>query len=432
MERVSPRAYVRLLRRNRNFRLLWLAQIVSELGDWLYSVAIYSLLLQFTGSARSVAFAFVCQVLPQFFVAPAAGVINDRVSRKRVMITADWARAVIVLCMVLVRGPERIAFLYLLLVLETVFWALFEPGHTAVIPNIATGAEVVAANALSSTTWSFNFAVGAALGGFLATYFGRDTVFVLNALSFVVSALLISRMRFAEPHAEGRTPFRARDLMDFSPIAEGIRYVSRDRRLLATMFVKSGLGFMGANWVILPIFGERVFPIYRPGFSASQAGTLGMSVLLASRGIGALTGPFLASYWAGQDKQRMRAGILVGFGAAALGYMALGAAPALPLACLAVMLAHGGGSIVWVFSTVLLQLQTEDRFRGRVFSAEFAFGVVTMSLSSSAAGALVDHGRPVTAAATLTGAVVLIPAVAWAWALRSWPGEPEPQPESRG
>src|SRR5687768_12759194 len=152
---VSLSAYSRLVRTNRNFRLLWSAQIVSEIGDWLYTVAIYSLLLEFTGSAKAVALAFVLQVLPQFVVSPAAGVINDRLSRKRVMIAADWTRAAIVLTMVLVRSPEWIWFLYVLLVLETFMWALFEPGRSAVIPNITTGTDRLVANALSSTTWAF-------------------------------------------------------------------------------------------------------------------------------------------------------------------------------------------------------------------------------------------------------------------------------------
>ena len=86
--------YARLIRDNRNFRLLWTAQIVSELGDWFYSVAIFSFLLQVAGTAQSVAFAFVLQVLPQFFAAPSSGVINDRVRRKYVMIFADWMRAI--------------------------------------------------------------------------------------------------------------------------------------------------------------------------------------------------------------------------------------------------------------------------------------------------------------------------------------------------
>ncbi len=221
MDTPSFSGYVRLLRRNRNFRLLWFAQIVSEQGDWLYAVAVYSLLLEYTGSAKAVAIAFVLQVLPQFFVAPAAGVINDRLSRKRVMIFADWSRAGIVLCMMLVRRPELVWLLYVLLLLETVLWAHFEPARSAVIPNIAGESELVIANTLSTTTWSFNFAMGFAVGGALAAFFGRDAVFVLNSLSFVLSALLIRRMKFAEPHADHLPAPGIRELFDFSPIREG-------------------------------------------------------------------------------------------------------------------------------------------------------------------------------------------------------------------
>src|SRR5436190_22284092 len=99
IRRVSFASYLRLLGGNRNFRRLWLAQIVSEIGDWFYTLAIYSLLLTLTGRASSVGLALVLQVLPQTFIGPIAGAVNDRISRKRVMITADLVRAVIVLSM---------------------------------------------------------------------------------------------------------------------------------------------------------------------------------------------------------------------------------------------------------------------------------------------------------------------------------------------
>jgi len=415
---VSLSAYYRLVRGNPNFRLLWLAQIVSEIGDWLYTVAIYSLLLEYTGSAKSVALAFVLQVLPQFFVAPTAGVLNDRTSRKRVMIVADWCRAFIVLGMLLVRSPQWVPFLYVLLFLETVMWAMFEPGRGAVVPNITSGAQTLVANALSSSTWSFNLAIGSAIGGIFAVVFGRNVVFVLNALSFIGSALLISRMRFDEPHLEKLSPLRVRDLADFTPVLEGARYVRTDRRLLVTMFVKCGLGLMGASWVIISVLGERVFPVAAGSLAAPRAGMLGMSVLMASRGVGALLGPIVANYWSGSSPSRLRMGILYGFLGGCAGYLTLGAAGSLPVACLGLVISHMGGSTVWVFSTTLLQLQTEDRFRGRVFSAEYAFGMLTTSSVSYLAGTLIDLGLSAQTVATFTGLLVIVPALAWARALR--------------
>lgn len=413
-------AYVQILRTNRNFRKLWFAQIVSEQGDWLYAVAVYSLLLEYTGSAKAVGLAFVFQVLPQFFVAPAAGVINDRISRKKVMIFADWSRAVIVLCMILVRAPQLVWLLYLLLLLETVLWAMFEPGRSAVIPNIVGESELVAANTLSSTTWSFNFAMGFAVGGAIAAYLGRDAVFILNSLSFVASALLISRMSFTEPHAENMPPLKARDLADFSPIREGMRYVWKDSRLRNTIFVKAGLGMMGANWVLLPIFGERIFPLHRTGFNERQAGMLGMSLLMACRGIGAIIGPVVSGYWASGNVKRMRIGILLGFLAGAAGYVTLGHSAGLVMACVGIVIAHAGGSTLWVFSSTLLQLLTEDRLRGRVFAAEWAFSVVTMSASSYTAGILIDRKVAAATVATGVGLIVLIPAALWSIALATW------------
>jgi len=417
---VSPSAYWRLVQGNKNFRLLWLAQIVSELGDWLYSIAIYSLLLERTGSAKSVATAVVLQVLPQFFIAPAAGVLNDRMSRKRVMILADVVRVGIVLGMLFVLRAEMIWPVYVLLFAETMMWAFFEPARASVIPNITRGPDMLVANTLSSTTWSVNLAIGSAVGGVVAVMFGRQTVFVVNALTFLASATLLRAMRFDEPHIANAPPLRVRDLADFTPILEGVRYIAGDARLLAILLVKAGLGFMGTNWVILPIFGERVFPVGLNRLDPQRAGMLGMSLLMGARGVGALIGPLICSYWAGQREPRLRIGILLGFLAGAAGYVALGGAPSMLIAFLAVVLAHAGGSIIWVFSTNLLQIHTEDRFRGRVFSADYAFLVLTMSLVSYLSGFLIDWGLSVRTLAVLTGVFGIGPAIAWSYALRLW------------
>src|SRR5207249_10541116 len=103
---------------------------------------------------------------------------------------------------------------YPLLLLGTIMAACFEPARSSVIPNITTREDVVLANTLSSTTWSMNLVLGATLGGLVAALLGRDAVFVLNAFSFLASALLIRGMRFQEPHAELAAPLRAHDLVE--------------------------------------------------------------------------------------------------------------------------------------------------------------------------------------------------------------------------
>jgi MFS family permease len=415
---VSFASYARLISGNRNFRRLWSAQIVSEIGDWFYTLAIYNLLLQLTGRAGSVALALILQVLPMTFIGPTAGVINDRLRRKQVMIAADIGRALIVLCMLLVRSKQMVWLVYPLLVAETLLVAFFEPARNAVIPNIVEREDVVVANTLSSTTWSVNLMVGATLGGVVAALLGRDAVFVLNALSFLVSAALIWGMHFAEPHAEGGRRFEARELVDFSPIFAGIRYVRTHARLRSTILVKFGLLIIGPGWVLFTVMGQNEFAVRWRSMDPERGAFLGMSLLLGARGLGALLGPLLAASWAGHWKHRLEVAIFWGYLGAAAGYTLLGVSGHLWQACLCVMLAHFGSSIVWVFSTTLLQLQSDDKFRGRVFAADLALSMLTIAAGAYLAGRFADWGFAALNIASVAGMLMLIPAALWGFAVR--------------
>ncbi|MGA9543105.1 MAG: MFS transporter [Candidatus Sulfotelmatobacter sp.] len=415
---ISLGSYLRLVRGNRNFRRLWMAQIVSEIGDWFYTLSIYTLLLQLTGRASSVALALVLQVLPQTFVGPTAGVVNDRLRRKHVMIAADLVRVVVVLAMLLVRSRSTVWLVYPLLLAETVMAAFFEPARNSVIPNIAARGEVLIANTLSSATWSVNLLIGASVGGVVAAFFGRDAVFILNALSFLASALLIGGMHFAEPHAESAAPLRPRDLVDFSPVLEGIRYVRNHRTLLPTVFAKAGELMIGPSWVIFTVLGAREFAVHWHNIDTARGAMLGMSILLGGRGLGALAGPLVSARWAGRSDRRLQLGILFGYLIIAVGYGALGISRTVWVASACAMLAHAGGSTVWVFSTTLLQLHTEDRFRGRVFSADLGFSMLTIAAGAYFCGRLLDAGVAARTVATWTGLVMLVPAALWALAMR--------------
>jgi MFS transporter len=416
---ISLRSYVRLLGNNRNFRRLWMAQIVSEIGDWFYTLSIYTLLLQLTGHAGSVALALVLQVIPQTLVGPTAGVVNDRLKRKHVMIAADLIRFVIVLAMLLVRSRSMVWMVYPLLLAETTMAAFFEPAKSAVIPNISASEEVLVANTLSSATWSVNLLIGASLGGVVAALLGRDAAFVLNALSFLVSAILIGGMHFREPHAEAAAPLRARDLVDFSPVMEGIAYIRSHPVLVPAVFAKAGELMVGPSWVIFTVMGAREFAVHGRGIDPAGGAMLGMSILLGGRGLGALAGPLVSARWAGNNDHRLRLGILFGYITIALGYGLIGLSRTVWMAAACAMLAHAGGSTVWVFSTTLLQLRTDDRFRGRVFSADLGLASLTFATTAYLCGRFLDLGIPVRTMATGTGLFMVIPTALMAWVLLS-------------
>src|SRR5260370_2927304 len=238
------------------------------------------------------------------------------------MIAADTGRTLIVLCMHLIRSKEMVWLVYPLLMAETLLAAFFEPARSAVIPNIVEREDIVVANTLSSTTWSVNLMLGATLGGVVAALLGRDAVLLLNALSFVVSGALIWGMRFSEPHAEGGRRFQVRELVDFSPILAGIRYVGAHARLRATVFVKFGNLIIGPSWVLFTVMGQNEFAVRWHGMAPERGAFLGMSLLLGARGLGALLGPLLAAPWVGHCNHGLEF---------AISWASLGAAPAYTL-----------------------------------------------------------------------------------------------------
>ena len=421
---VSLSNYLRLVRGNANFRRLWIAQIVSENGDWFYTLAIYSLLLDLTGKASSVALALVLQVLPHTLLGPIAGMVIDRLSRRQIMIATDLLRMVIVACMLLVRSQGAVWVIYPLLFLETVMVAFFEPARSAVIPNIVAEGDVIVANTLASATWSFDLAVGSVLGGLVAAWLGRDAVFVLNALSFLVSAWMISRMNFVESHADRANQHPEDQGAGWSSIRGGFNYIARDPKLAAMVSLKAGVSILGASWILLPVMGERVFPIAIAGIPHARAGLFGMSLLMGARGVGALVGPPLASHWTGQREVSLRMGVLAGFIFGGIGYLLLGSAHNVWFAFAVIVLAHSGTSTVWVFSTTLLHLNTKDRFLGRVFGADLAVSMFVLAGASWIAGWAIDAGISPQAVAIWTGAAMFVPAALWALALRLWRSEP--------
>jgi predicted MFS family arabinose efflux permease len=319
----------------------------------------------------------------------------------------------------LVRSRSTAWLIYPLLLAETVMAAFFEPARNSVIPNIAAPEEVLVANTLSSATWSVNLLIGASVGGIVAAFFGRNAVFLLNALSFLLSAIFIKGMRFAEPHAESAAPLRPRDLVDFTPVLEGIRYVRSHRTLLPAVFAKAGELMIGPSWVIFTVLGAHEFAIHWHNMDATRGGMLGMSILLGGRGLGALFGPMIAARWANRSDRRLQLGILFGYLTIAVGYGALGISRTVWMASACAMLAHAGGSTVWVFSTTLIQLHAEDRFRGRVFAADLGFSMLTIATGAYLCGRFLDAGIAARTVATWTGFVMIIPALLWTIATQS-------------
>lgn len=410
----SSTGYIELLRRNRDFRQLWLGQVVSQMGDWFDTVALYTIVLNLTHSGRAVGLVLVARFLPSFIMAPASGVIADRFSRRSIMIISDAARAIVVLGFLLVRSAEHLWLVYVLTVLQLIFSTFFEPARTAAIPSIVAPRDLLAANAISSATWSAMLTLGAATGGLITGWVGTDAAFVLDSLTYLLSAALIMSVRFPRRAQREKKRLTVGSALGLTQTLEGMRYVKKRPRVFAYLMVKPAWGLGGGVLALLAVFGERIFPV---GRSAAT----GIGVLYAARGIGTAVGPFVARRFSGETHRHMQRAIGISFVIGGLFYMAFGSATSFALAVLVLAIAHTGGSILWVFSTVLLQQTVEDDFRGRVFAAELALFTLTMAASNYVTGELLDRFQLSPRAVTIgIGVFFLLPALAWFITMRWW------------
>lgn len=413
----GPTGYLELLRENRGFRQLWLGQVVSQMGDWFNTIALYTIILNLTGSGRDIGLMMVARFLPSFVFGPLSGVLADRFSRRSIMIASDLLRALVVLGFLFVRRADQLWILYVLTVAQLALSTFFEPAKTAAIPSIVSDRELVAANAISSVTWSVMLTLGAAVGGIVTGWFGTDVAFVLDAFTYLLSAALIARVRVPKRPRHPKQKLTIYRMLGISETIEGARYVKQRRRVLALLLVKPAWGLGGGILTLLAVFGEQIFPV---GGSPAT----GIGVLFAARGIGTAVGPIVARRIAGEGKTRMQNSIGIAFLIGGLFYIAFGAASSFILALVVLGIAHCGGSILWVFSTVLLQRGVEDEFRGRVFGAELALLTLTMAVSNYATGEMLDRlAMSPRVIAIGLGAFFLLPGIVWFVTQRWWDKE---------
>jgi MFS family permease len=417
--------YLDILRSNRDFRRLWLAQLVSEMGDWFYTLAVYDMLIQTTHSGKSVSYAIMIQTLPWFFMTPLAGHVVDRFPRRHVMIVADLVRAFVVLGLMAVRSPGQIWLVYVLLGVETVFTSLFEPARNAALPNVVEEKDVLAANALTSGTWAVALTTGAALGGIVASLLGRDFAFAINSLSYFGSAFFIQRMHLKEGHmAQAERGGHGGGLLrGVEDLRQSLGYLMENPRVIMLMFAKTGLGLMSGALLLLTLYGERIFTLQHvlPAGILRSQGPLAVGVLYAARGFGAGFGPILGDRISQGRTSRMWLMIGAGFFLMGASYLGLSVAPVLWLGFLAVMCAHMTGSNNWVMSVTLLQTNTPDALRGRVFAIDLGFVMLTIAATNYLIGVGFDtlHMTPRQLAAGL-GFTLMLPGVLWFVMLYIW------------
>lgn len=401
------RGYATLLSRNHDVRMLWFGQLVSYVGDWFNTVALLGLLIELTGSPASASLIIVAQILPSaiagLFI---SGIVADRYDRKKVMIIADVARGILALSFLVVRSSNLVWIAYAGTVGLSLGASFFNPASSASLPNLTTREELPIANTLGQSTFASMLFVGALIGGIVAQVFGREVAFVLNSLSFFLSALFISRARGRfnserEVHnIGGRSALRV--------LSDGFFYLRENSTARAYVLIK-----VAWSWV----FGAMgLYSVY--SLTLYGIGDIGTSYLYAARGLGAFLSPLLVgAFVALTDMRRLKNVIRIGLFISVTGYFIFATSSSLLQGSIGAFFGHFGGAMVWTFSNLILQSTTPDRLRGRVLALDGVAQSSVIALANLIAGTVATLYYPQLGAEV----VVMMGAIgAVIWIIATW------------
>jgi len=408
-----------LLRQNRNYRYTWIGQVVSEIGDHFNNIAVFSLAMETTHSGLVVSGVMLSRAVPAVMAGPLAGVVLDRLDRKRIMLASDLIRAVVALAFVLTVHHHQTSLLYGLSALLMFASPFFTSGRTSILPSIASREELHTANSLTQTTQWTTLTIGTMIAGLSAASLGYQWAFVINSLSFLGSAACIWQLR-------GTGGFRAkrealtedRVVRPWHEYKEGLLYMRSSPLILGIALV--GVGWAtggGAAQILFTLFGEQVF----------NRGPAGLGIVWSFAGVGLLVGGAVGHALGKRITFRgYKQAIVICYIVHGGAYVLFSQMRSFAAALFFIALSRAGVAVSSVLNFSQLLRRVPDEFRGRVFSTVESLTWSTMMVSMTVAGIASQYHGPRTIGFA-AGVLSSTTAIFWGWA--DWKGKlPEPEP----
>jgi MFS family permease len=368
----------RVALQNPDFRRLWLAHGISQVGDSLTALALLLTVNRLSGSASMIATLSVVLSVPQLGLGLFAGVMVDRWDRRWTMLVSDLARGALVLGFVMVRDPRDLWLLYVLGLVQATVGVFFNPARSALTPRVVEPGSLLAANSLLQTTQLISGLVGTALAGILFSLTNSGwPAFVIDSATFFVSAACVFGIR-PQPPADRHESQEASGI--FLELRQGLLLVLRTRALLAVL-VAFAVACLGTGAVTVLFVPFLVNTLHAP------AATLGLAKAAQ------LAGLLLGGAWAARRAVAGSSTALIGGGLAGIGIatVLLGMAPNLGFVLGWLLLLGLCATPMQSATNALLQARTPDALRGRVEAAVDTLLTGVMMVSMTWAGILADR-----------------------------------------
>ena len=380
---MASRTYGQLIRENRDFRQLWIAAVISMLGEWFNTIALFFLILEYTGSEFLLGMLFTVRMAGFALLQPFIGLLADRYNRKTLMVVSNLLQAVFALCFLLVNDSSDIVWMIGLSGLMMVLHGVYMTAERAALPNVVSEEDLATANALDAASWSTALCIGAMLGGVVVSIWGTDTAFIVDSLTFLVGTLFLVNLTIPQTIDESmKGPWLSTGIQN---IKSGWRRIRSQPALFRIVFAKASWNIAGGGLagVYLVLMGADV-----QGFGAA----FGFGLFFFARGVGTGLGPILArAFLKNEEAWPSLVGYLIIVSGLVYFLVGISVSYALWVTVILVILAHSASGANWVLSTVMMQQWVEDEVRGRVFSADMLILSVAFSTSTSVAGYLMEN-----------------------------------------
>lgn len=394
------KGYIEFFSSNPRYRRLWAASVISLLGEWFNTIALFLLILHYSGSEFLLGILFAVRMLLFGISQPINGLLADRFNRKSLMLWSNIFQIGFALLFLFVDGEEDMWWLIAVSGFMMLLHGVYVTAERAAVPNIVDEEDLITANAIGSASWSTALCLGAMLGGIVVSQWGTDAAFIIDSFTFLISALLLIPLKIDQTVDESmKGPLFG---TAFKNIKIGWNRIYQDKALLRIIFAKSSwnIGGAGLAGVFLVLAGADI-----TGYGAA----FGFGLFFFARGIGTGIGPLIVrSVFKDKNKWPSLIGVLVAISGFFYLIVGLTLDILLPLTVILIIISHAASGGNWVLSTVLTQSWVEDEVRGRVFSMDMLILGTTAAISTTTAGYLVEYHDLSLKAGFISFSIVLI------------------------
>jgi len=377
------KGYFEFFSSNAKYRRLWAASVISLLGEWFNTIALFFLILEYSGSEFLLGILFSVRMILFGISQPINGLLADRLSRKSLMLWSNIVQIFLALTFLMVDGPEDMWWLITVSGIMMLFHGVYVTAERAAVPNIVDDEDLITANAIGSASWSTALCTGAMLGGVVVSQWGTDAAFIIDSFTFLLSAIILVPLVIEQTIDDSmKGPIFKTAIKN---IKIGWDRIYTDKKLLRIVFAKTSWNLAGAGLagVFLVLAGSDI-----TGYGAA----FGFGLFFFARGIGTGVGPLIArSVFKDKTKWPSMVGILVSLSGIFYFLVGITLDYYLPLTVFLIICSHAASGGNWVLSTVLTQTWVEDEVRGRVFSMDMLLLGLSAGVSTTTAGYLVEY-----------------------------------------